>query len=168
MTTIEPYILPVVSILMILTLLIFVWIATRSLKAHLHEDGQYKISYCIYVITLLCGGTFFISKGINWINQSLIIINKLPNHNVWSLLKSLLIFDAVSLFSLFFSLYFSTLLFKAFFNRVNQMEIELDQDAIGYFIIRGVLFVVCSWCFLPLFEQILWLFKPDTGIMMYH
>lgn len=168
MTAIENYILPLVTTLMVLTGLLFVWLISRPLKARQHEDGQYKMSYCVYVVGNLLGATFLIHDAINWIYPTLAANSKVPNTSLWDLWRSFFIFDGLSLFSLFFIFYISKLFLRLLFKRSASTAIELDQDEVGIFLIRTTLFIVCVWCFLPLFEQLLQVFKPDTGIMIYH
>lgn len=159
----------IVAIVSIAIFLIFLKILSKWRKINLVLDRQINLSYSIWICSFLISFVLFLKIALELIENSIetIIYSKTTDDAFLAVMERITIFIGFTFLFTFFSYYLINIIIKIF-SGDRQINLEIENNNFGYFIIEGICFILFVYSILNLFEHFLRWFSPFVGSPFYH
>ena len=160
--------LTVFSLLLILTNLFILQLSCKKVKnKSLNEENNIKSSYGIWIFLLSIPLIINSYKTISLYMEAIDIIFKNDNQRIVLLFTTSFLFIGLNSIWYFIGYYTSKLLSFSFLRKRN-IQTEMSNGNISYFLIRGIVFIMATISLLPLFELIIRIFMPNLTIPAFY
>jgi hypothetical protein len=158
-----------VAIIAIALLLLVVQFISKRQKINLGLDSQINLSYSIWINTLMISFVLFLKVALELIENSIetIISSKTIDNTFLAVMEKISIFVGFTFLFTFFSYYLINFIIKIFLGN-RQINIEIKNNNIGYFIINGLSLILFTYSILNIFEHFLRWFSPVVSTPFYH
>lgn len=158
-------IIGIVAIAISITIIQFL---LRKEKKKSEIEGKIKISFGIWLASILLGATIINLKTITILNEALDYIYKVnANELTIEIAKISSIFIGISAIWLIIW-FFIVKVFAVIFVGKRSDENEMENDNYVYFIIKGIMLICFLLGLLPILENLLKAFLPNIEIPFYH
>ena len=158
-----------VAIISVAILLIILQFISKRQKINLGLEPQINLSYSIWISTIIISFAIFLKVALELIENSIeIIIHSNTIDNTFlAVIEKISIFIGFTFLFTYISYYLITIIMKMFSGNRN-LNVEIDNNNIGYFIVKGVSLILFTFSILSIFEHFLKWFSPVVETPFYH
>jgi hypothetical protein len=140
----------------------------RKVKAVNADEGKLKLSYAVLFATLFLSGSLIAVKAVSVFSEAIDNIYKInPGNSLLECFKIGSLFIGLSLVWLILWHFIVKAMSVIINGKRNDVK-EIESDNYSFFLVRGILLVGFTICFLPVFEIILRSFMPNVQLPFYH
>jgi hypothetical protein len=158
-----------IAIIAIAIMLLIIQFISKRHKINLGLEPRINQSYSIWISTIMISFVLFLKVALELIENSIetIIYSKTINNTFLAIMEKTSIFVGFTFFITFFSYYLITIIMRMFSGN-RKLNIEIDNNNIGYFIINGLCIILFTYSILNIFEHFLRWFTPVVNTPFYH
>ena len=158
-----------VAIIAIAIMLLMVQFISKRQKINLGLEPQINLSYSIWISTIMFTFVLFLKVALELIENSIetIIYSETIDNTFLAVMEKISVFVGFTFFITFFSYYLITIIMRMFFGN-KQLNVEIENNNIGYFSINGISLILFTYSILDLFEHFLRWFSPVVSTPFYH
>jgi len=150
-----------------LALFIIQFLAKEVRKKAIVENAL-KPSFGIWFGSLLLSITLLLSKAMSVLKDATDVLVTFPKEGMYfEIFKSGSIFIGLAFLWFLVSFYIIKIFCRLIFSNSID-EVEMEQDNISYFIIKGIMIIVFVLCLLPAFESLSRSFIVTVSTPIYH
>lgn len=158
-----------VAIIAIAIMLLIVQFISKRQKINLELEPQINLSYSIWISTIMISFVLFLKVALELIENSIetIIYSKIIDNTFLAVMEKISIFVGFTFFITFFSYYLTSMIMRMLFGN-RQLNVEIENNNIGYFIINGISIILFTYSILNNFEHFLRWFVIKVETPFYH
>lgn len=153
--------LSIISILSIAISLTVTQVFLRKQKIKSEQNNKINTSYALSFATWVIAFSLLNIKSISILSDYIDIINKINTENaLMQISKTAVVFLGLTNVWLIILYYFNKIFTIIFIGKRNEI-FEIQNNNLGYFILKGILFLSFIFSLIPVFEILLRTFSPN-------
>ncbi|MFD2940674.1 hypothetical protein [Flavobacterium notoginsengisoli] len=159
----------IIAIVSTLLMLMSIQFLAKKLNIKSEQQEKLKLSYTIWLISILTSYFLFLKTALELIENSIeiIIYSKTIENTFLVSMQKITVFIGFTFFFTFASYFIvERILQLSFGKRLDNIEIE--KENIGYYLIKGSLLVLLTFSLITIFEHFLQWFMPTVDTPFYH